>query len=155
MGFFDFVKSKNSNELSLEEQLSNNLLPNEMQAIMYNEVRRLKQYGDQLARSQSQEDALEFQQIILQAFEPVTTIYDWLKDRGIHELNGIVLLASFYLVNLSDVTFKDPHKFSDYEITNVINTFLAGMGAAGQVDTSSYNGLVRVGISWLLSHPTN
>ena len=155
MGFFDFVKNKNNNEVSLEEKLGSNLLTDEMQGKVYSKVQAIKYYGDHLSKSQSQEDISNYQQAVMQAFEPSIEIYEWLKEREIFELNAIVILASFYLINLSDVTFKKPTSFSEMEITNTIDTFLAVMGAQGKVDTSSYNELVRIGIGWLLKHPNN
>ena len=156
MGFFDFVKSKDSNEVSLEEKLSVNLLTDEMQGKVYREVQSIKHYSDQLLRSQSQDDIENYQQSVIDAFEPTVEIYEWLKEKGISELNAIVLLASFYLINLSDVTFKEATSFSDMEIANTVDTFLATMGVQqGKVDTSSYNELVRVGVRWLLKHPNN
>ena len=155
MGFFDFVKSKNSNGISLEEKLSVNLLTDEMQAKVYRGVQNIKHYGDQLSRSQSQDDISNYKEAVMHAFEPSIEIYEWLKEKGIFQLNAIVLLASFYLIHLSDVSFKEPTSFSEKEITNTVDTFLAVMGAQGKVDTSSYNELVRISVKWLLQHPVN
>jgi len=155
MGFFDFIKSKNINGMSLEEKLNVNLLTDEMQAKVYRGVQNIKYYGDQLSRSQSQEDISNYQQAVMLAFEASIEVYEWLKEKEIDELNAIVLLASFYLIHLSDITFKEPTSFSEMEITNTVDTFLTVMGAQGKVDTSSYNELVRVGVNWLLKHPTS
>lgn len=141
--------------MSLEEVLSVNLLTDEMQAKVYKEVQNLKYYGDQLSKSQSQEDAIAYQQAVMQAFEPSVEIYEWLLERGVSELNAIVLLASFYLINLSDVTFKEPTSITDKEMTNMVDSFLWAMGAQGKVDISSYPQLIRVGVNWLLKHPVN
>jgi uncharacterized tellurite resistance protein B-like protein len=145
----------NRNEQSLEERLAANLLSNEMQVGMYNEARNLKHYGDLLNRTRSKEDAIAFQKAFMQAFESVVIIYEWLQEREILELNGIVLLTSFYLVNLSDANLKDPTKFSNQEISGAIETFLATMGVSESVDISSYNELVKIGINWLLKHPNS
>jgi hypothetical protein len=153
LGKYDFIKNKSSDDLSLEKQLSNNLLSNKMKANMYNQVRKLKDYTDQLMFNQSQKAIDEYRDAILKAFEPAVEIYEWLQEKGISQLNAIIILASFYLVNLSDMTLKDPKSFTEQEISNTVDTFLAAMGATGKVSTSSYNALVRIGINWLLSHP--
>lgn len=155
MGFFDFVRNKNSSELSLEEKLNINLLTDEMQGKLYKEVQNIKYYADKLSIGQSEGEIGNYQRAVTEAFEQSIEIYEWLKEKGIFELNAIVLMASFYLINLSDVRSKDPNAFSEIEITNTVNTFLAALGAQGKVDISSYNGLVKVGISWLLKHPTS
>ena len=156
MGFFDFLKSKNSNKISLEEKLSINLLTDEMQGKVYIKVQNIKYYSDQFSITQSQNDIVSYQQLVIEAFETTVEIYEWLKEKGISELNVISLLASFYLINLSDVTFKEATSFSDMEIINTVDTFLATMGVQqGTVDTSSYIELVRIGVRWLLKHPNN
>lgn len=155
MGFFDFVKSKKSDSLSLEKQLEGFFLSNELQGNMNNQVRMLKNTTDQLMMDQSPEFINVYRNVVLESVESAVEVYEVLKDNGIHELNAIVILASFYLVNLSDMTLKDPQSFTEPEISNTLNTFLAAAGAAGKVDISSYNELVRIGINWLLSHPTN
>jgi hypothetical protein len=152
---FRNTKAKKSNQMSLEERLSNILLSNKMQANMYNQVRELKYYTDQLMMNQSAESINKYRNVILQSIDSAVEVYELLKGRGILELNAIVILASFYLVNLSDITLKNPHKFTDLEISNTLNTFLAAMGASEHVNGSSYNGLVRISINWLLSHQTN
>jgi len=155
MGLFDFIKGKNGDEMNLEEKLSINLLTDEMQARVYKGVQNIKHYSDQLFRSQSQEDISNYQKAVMQAFKLSIEVYEWLNEKDINELNAIVLLSSFYLIHLSDITFKEPSTFSEKEITNTVDTFLTAMGAQGKVDTSSYNELVRIGIRWLLKHPTH
>ncbi len=137
----------------LEEKLSKNLLSNEIQLKMYAESKTLKHYGDLLSFSQSEENATAYQQAVMNAFESAVEIYEWLQEKNISDLNALIILGSFYLINLSDESLKAPSEFSDSEITNMINSFLWGMGAYGKVDTSSYNDLVRVGVNWLLMHP--
>ena len=140
-------------KMSLERVLSVNLLTDEMQAEVYKKVQNLKYYGDQLSKSQSQADAIAYQKAVMQAYEPSVKIYEWLLKRGVSELNAIVLLASFYLINLSDVTFKEPTSFTDKEMKNMVDSFLWAMGAQGLVNISSYTQLIRIGVNWLLNHP--
>lgn len=149
-----FLNNSNDNALTLEDQLMENLLPNELQRDMYAEARNLKFYVDLATKVRSQESTQKFQQAVMEAFETSTKTYEWLVDCNITQLNALTLLASFYLVSLSDETFRDSTSYSDIEITNTLNTFLSAMGVQDQVDISSYNKLVRIGIDWLLLHPT-
>lgn len=146
-------KSNANQPVNLENRLNNILLSNEMQSKMYNEARNLKYYGDKFFASQSKEDAIAYQQSVIQAVNSTIEIYEWLNKKDIFELNGLIILGSFYLINLSDISFKDPAGFSDVEITNMIGSFLAALGVQEQPDISSYNGLIRICINWLLKHP--
>ncbi len=148
------IDSKDMNNLQqLNVKLKNILLPNKMQAQMYDEVRKINFYSKKFIQSRSQDDNIQFQKVVAHAYESVILTYEWLQKREISELNGIVLLTSFYLVNLSDMNLKDPNSFTDNEIINTINTFLKAMGGYGKVDISSYTELVRIGINWLFLHP--
>lgn len=153
MGFFDFFKMKS--ESTLEDRLNKVLLSNEMQSVMYNEVRNLKIYGDKAFRTREQNDVLEYQNALIQALKGTFDIYEFLKKNGIPEINGMILIAAFYLVNLSDVTLRDITTFSDREINNMIESFTFGFGINGEIDTSSYNKLTKITAVWLLKHPIN
>jgi hypothetical protein len=122
-----------------------------MQSKMYNEVRKIKYYADRFVANQSKDDAILYQQSIIQAINNATEICDWLNKKDIFELNELILLVSFYIINLSDISFRNPIEFSDVEITNTINTFLFTLGAQDQVDIS----LIRICINWLLRHPVD
>ncbi len=138
---------------TIDDKLKKNLLSTETQSMMYTKVNRLKYYGDLISISQSEELITAYQKAVMDAFESAVEIYEWLQEKNILELNALTILGSFYIFNLSDHNSTEANKFSDEKITNMIDSFLWGMGAYGKVNTSTYNDLVRTGINWLSEHP--
>ena len=150
-----YINNVTNEPMKLEDKLNTIFLSNKVQINMYNEARNVKYCADKAVRSQSEKDSIAYQQSIIQAIDSSTEIYEWLKERKISELNAFIVLGSFYLINLSDTSFKQPTEFSDSEITNMLDSFFYPLGLEGKVDTSSYNRLIRICVNWLLKHPIN
>jgi len=164
MGFFDFVKSKTNEGYSdeiMSDQWVSNLnqiqLSNEIQAMIYDGIRKI-QTATQLALSNPSQNAVkEMQNSIKEVIENGKQIEKILFENHIKDIKTEHLVAGFYISNLCDTTLRKPDSFSDNEIKNTFATMLIGSGCSNTnvSDISSISiEKVRQTTRWIFSHPT-
>jgi hypothetical protein len=86
----------------------------------------------------------------MRAFELAIPIYENMARKDFGEINALVIIVGFYLIDLADSSFKDSSEFTDLEIQNTCDTFLTASGVPqGKVDSSRFIPLVRLSIRWL------
>ncbi len=134
-------------------------LSDKIQADMYNKVRVIKEVNDNFMFEQSAENIKEAFQASQSAINKSEQIVRWLEAKNISGLDSEHIVTAFYLVNLSDVSFKDADEFSDNEVRNTLATMLAFGKGEQDIDPNQLTDLtvekVRISIKWLLAHPTN
>lgn len=165
MGFFDFVKSKNSKKYTdeivdeeYEEDLYGGQLPNYAQSVMYTWARNVQMASNAAMKNPNKSNIEHMKETIGKYMEGAKAVEGILTHNGIYEIKAEHLGAAFYLVNLGDVTFKDATLFSTIEIKNTVATVLVGIGYDNVQPHDIPEVTVRkvkVTVKYLLSHPTN
>ncbi|CUB06823.1 MULTISPECIES: hypothetical protein [Oceanospirillaceae] len=123
-----------------------------LQAELYSAVRECRTLANNLIFGASQDDIAEFQSAVMRAFELAIPIYEDMASKNLGEINALVIIVGFYLIDLADSSFKDSSEFTDLEIENTCDTFLTASGVPqGKVDSSRFTKNVRLTIRWLES----
>lgn len=150
------------------------LLPNELQILMYNNVRDIQDAANLLVKNDSSDNRWSYTITIRKADGDATKVISYLFNTGLMEahkqgvhnnfkkefldvyLLDILIVTAFYLINLADNSFKDPLTYSDDEIKNTIDTFLYGIDD-GSIDLAKISpnslSISRELIRWLLLQP--
>ncbi|ADD67477.1 hypothetical protein Dacet_0691 [Denitrovibrio acetiphilus DSM 12809] len=162
MGFFNFLKNqkeKYTDNLvrgTWREDLYEGLLPDELQFLMYDSVRLIKAACDRAAANPNRKTISKARDTITKVMKVAIRVQDLLSDNDIIDIKAEHLVTAFYLVNLSDISFRDIASFSDIEIKNSFATNLIGLGY-DNVDPSEIPAIsvvkTKETVQWLLSHP--
>ena len=139
---------------------NDNMLSNEVQSVMYSNVREMKLIFEVLSDNQSRKQLEALSNIMVKSMKDAQEITYSLSDDTLSlGIDSEHIVTAFYLINLGDMTFKNAKEFSNNEIKHTFATIIT-LGLEGysitpeKVDMMSVE-KIRDTIEFLLSHPIN
>lgn len=140
-------------ESSYSDRLFDLRLDNDFQSEMYYIVGECRRISQSLVYESNESDIEELQLYVKKAFDIAVPIYESLSKKDLGEINALVIIVAFYLMDLANVSIKTPEDFEDCEIENASDYFLSVSGVpSGTVDSSKFTNVVRLVIEWLELH---
>lgn len=125
-------------------------LDNWVIAEIFSAVRDCRLISNRLELEYNPNDIEELKSAVHAAIALTIPIYENLARNDLAEFNALVIVNAFYMIDLADNALKDASKFSDTEIENVFNAFLAASGVPeGTIESSKFIPAVRVTINWI------
>jgi len=164
----DLIPSRNEEKIDIEYEENfyasniyhDDMLSDEVQSIMYSNVREMKLIFEAVRDNQSHKQLEALSNILIKTMKNAKEIiYSLTDDEASLGIDSEHVVTAFYLINLGDMTFKDAREFSNDEIKNTFATIIT-LGLEGYSITPEKVEMMSVEkiqdtIEWLLSHPTS